>query len=183
MHRLWRWISIVLLLLTVPAFGKDESGSATCAYATKDGEFGQTSDCLGLDKKGNPVVASKHVRKLRFAANGLADVYSSRLGWMYVNRSGKIVIRGVAVMDNGADYFCDGLVRFSRAGKWGFANARGREVVAPQYDGALPFEKGVAKVCRGCESKCAEAACEHHVLTGGEWLCINTRGETVTCPK
>lgn len=173
---------VFMLLLTMLAFGKDESPVATCAYATKDGEFGQTSDCLRLDKKGNYVVSSQHTRKLRFAANGLADVYSSKLGWMYVNRHGKIVIRGVAVMDNGADYFCDGLVRFSKEGKWGFANARGRAVVPPVYDGALPFDKGMAKVCRGCESKCAEPACEHHVLTGGEWLCLNPRGETVPCP-
>lgn len=171
-----------LILVPGPAvsFGAEPAG--TCAYATREGEFGSHPECLTLNKQGQLVLAPSLAKRLSFGAEGLASVYSSRLGWMYVNRKGKIVIRGVATMDNGADYFSDGLVRFAQNGKWGYANARGRVVVVPAYDGALPFDNGIGRVCQGCKSTCAEASCEHHVLAGGEWACLNTRGEKSACP-
>ncbi|MGB2624201.1 MAG: WG repeat-containing protein [Candidatus Acidiferrum sp.] len=99
---------------------------------------------------------------------------------MYVNREGRAVITGVPVMDNGADWFHDGLVRIVRNGKYGFANRRGQVVISPVYDGALNFEKGLATVCKGCKSKCtAPHNCEYHVFAGGEWFQIDTRGTVV----
>ena len=67
-------------------------------------------------------------------------------------------------MDNGPDSFHDGLVRVVRNKKYGFANRKGQLAIPPTYDGAMNFEKGKAKVCKGCESKCAEGDCGHHYL-------------------
>jgi hypothetical protein len=50
-------------------------------------------------------------------------------GWIYVDRTGRVLARNVAAMDNGADGFHTGLVRVTRDGKWGLATTRGRLAV------------------------------------------------------
>jgi hypothetical protein len=181
MNNRYLLLAMLAVFLSLSAFGEEESDPAACAFSPVNESFKNFSNCIKQDSKGNLSIAPRNVKKLRYKENGLAELYSSKQGWMYVNRKGKVVITGVAVMDNGADYFCDGLVRFSKDGKWGFANESGHVVVLPIYDGAMPFEKGVAKVCKGCESKCSEPECEHHYLSGGEWLCVNTEGKVVPC--
>ncbi|MFH0784891.1 MAG: WG repeat-containing protein, partial [Pseudomonadota bacterium] len=114
---------------------------------------------------------------------GLASVREKDLGWMYVNKKGVVIVSGVATMDNWADSFHDGLVRFSRIDKWGFADTNGKEVVPPIYDGSLNFENGIARVCMGCRSEKESLNSEYHNWTGGQWTCINARGETVTCSQ
>lgn len=81
--------------------------------------------------------------------------------------------------DNGPDQFRDGLVRFIEEHKYGFADQSGQVVIPPEYDGALPFDKGLAEVCLGCLEKCADDACEHHVFSGGEWRSIDKNGLTL----
>jgi WG containing repeat len=92
---------------------------------------------------------------------------------MYVSRSGKVVIKGVPVMDNGADSFHDGLVRIVRNGKYGFANRAGQVVIPTIYDGAMNFENGRAEVCKRCQISAEE---EYHVFSGGDWFRINVKG-------
>jgi hypothetical protein len=46
--------------------------------------------------------------------------------WMYVSRSGIIVVQGVPTMDNGADTFHDGLSGPSKAENMGSQTARDR---------------------------------------------------------
>ncbi len=83
-------------------------------------------------------------------------------------------------MDNGADWFHDGLVRFVKGGKYGFANSKGQVVVPPVYDGAMNFEQGRAEVCKGCKSRCADPLCEYHLFAGGQWFRIDTKGNVLT---
>ncbi len=106
-------------------------------------------------------------------------VLSAREGWMYVSRTGRVLISGVPSMDDWADSFHDGLVRVVRNKKYGFANRKGQIVISTNYDGAMNFEKGKAKVCTRCESKCVDRDCEYHVFAGGEWFQINTKGIVV----
>jgi hypothetical protein len=145
--------------------------------------FAEVSDCVIKNKTGQLFIAPVYLRQLSFTENGLATIYSQEEGWMYVNRKGKVIISGVAVMDNGADTFHDGLVRFIKDTKWGFADEKGHVVVPAVYDGALNFVNGIAKVCTGCKNECVYAHCEarHHV--GGEWFCIDTKGKRIeNCP-
>jgi len=142
-------------------------------------DFKEFSDCIKRGNDGELYLASKYFKKLSFGENGLAAVYSQEEGWMYVNRKGKVIITGVATMDNFADVFHDGLVRFSKYKKWGFADEKGKVIIPAIYDGALNFEKGLAKVCTGCRPECAGSDCEHHSFAGGEWFYINTKGEIV----
>jgi hypothetical protein len=174
-------LAMLTAFLCLPVFGKDMSDPSACAFSPANGSFRQFPGCVEKDNKGNLSISPKYAKKLPFEGNGLASVYSEKHGWMYVNQKGRVLISGVATMDNGADYFSDGLVRFSRDGKWGFANESGLLVVPAIYDGAMPFAKGVAQVCKGCESKCADPGCEHHSFVGGEWLCVDTGGKVVPC--
>jgi hypothetical protein len=142
-----------------------------------DAQRGEVPDCLRADPSGVLFVANRYLAKISFDAHGLAAVWSPELGWMYVNRKGKVLITGVPAVDNWADSFHDGLVRFLKDKKYGFADRKGQIVIPASYDGAMAFENGQARVCRGCENKCAEASCEHHSFVGGEWMSVNTKGE------
>lgn len=154
--------------------------SATGTPCLFDPERGQVPNCIHEGKAGELFVAPQYLKALNFDAHGLAAVNSQKLGWAYVNRTGKAVIGGVPAMDNGADGFHDGLVRIVRNGKFGFANRRGQFVVQPIYDGAMNFEKGRAAVCKGCENRCVDSGCEYHSFSGGEWFQINTVGTVLT---
>jgi hypothetical protein len=170
------WIGLIFLWV-FPVHGDTNTEYHKCILPAQD--FNEVSDCIKLGKNGQLFIAQKYLRQLSFEKNTLASVYSEEEGWMYVNRKGRVIISGVAAMDNGADVFHGGLVRFSQNKKWGFADERGRIVVAPIYDGAMNFDNGLAKVCNGCRSTCAEPKCEHHLFTGGEWFYINTKGKIV----
>jgi len=174
-------ICVSIMLFACPVFGGDLTDAGDCAFAPRNGEFSSFSKCLEQDKDRRLSISSKYVNKLQFRQQGLAEVYSPEHGWMYVNRTGRVVIEGVAAMDNGADQFHDGLVRFSMQGKWGFADASGNVVIRPRYDGALNFEKRIARVCIGCKDACVDKDCEYHRFEGGTWLCLDTAGKEVPC--
>ena len=141
-----------------------------------DFERGEVPDCVREHPGGALFIAPQFVKELTFDSDGLAAVHSRNEGWMYVNRKGRVLIRGVPMMDNGADTFHDGLVRFVRKEKYGFADRHGKIVISPAYDGAMNFENGVAEVCNHCKSVCASVDCEYHVFGGGEWYRIDTKG-------
>jgi hypothetical protein len=170
------WVGLIFVW-AFPVNGDINTKGHRCLLPAQD--FKEVSNCVKLSKKGQLFIASQYLRQLSFGKNGLAVVYSKEEGWMYVNRKGRVIISGVAAMDNGADVFQDGLVRFFQDKKWGFADEKGKVIVPAIYDGALNFENGLAKVCNGCRLSCAEPECEHHLFTGGEWFYINTEGKVV----
>jgi hypothetical protein len=149
------------------------SPGTSCVF---DFERGEIPDCVHQSPNGELVLAPQVLKQLSFDSHGLAPVLSPKEGWMYVSRSGKVVVAGVPSMDNWADSFHDGLVRVVRSGKYGFANRQGQVVIPAIYDGAMNFEKGRALVCNGCESKAAAPGSEHHFFAGGEWFRIDTKG-------
>lgn len=153
-----------------------EPPDASCLF---DVERGELPGCLRENASGELFVAPKFLKELNFDSRGLAAVHSPTKGWMYVSREGKVVITGVAAMDNWADSFHDGLVRFVRDGKYGFANRKGWVVIPSVYDGAMNFHKGLASVCKHCVSQCSDPECEHHLFREGEWFQIDTKGNVV----
>jgi hypothetical protein len=144
-----------------------------------DFQRGEVPDCIRQTADGKLFVSQQVLKILHFDSYGLAPVRSGKGGWMYVSRTGKVLISGVPNMDNWADSFHDGLVRVVRNDRYGFANRRGQIVISAKYDGAMNFEKGKAKVCNHCESKCVDHDCEYLVFSGGEWFQINTKGNVV----
>jgi hypothetical protein len=146
-----------------------------------DYERGEVSDCIRVGANGSRFIAASYLKELHYGANGLAGVHDAG-GWIYVNRRGKVVITGVPTFDNGPDQFHECLVRFERDQKYGFADRKGKVVIPPQYDGAMPFDGGHAKVCLGCVDKCGDPECEHHIFSGGEWLLVDKNGITLESP-
>ena len=159
------------------AANKLDTTATSCLF---DFERGEIPNCLRLLAGGDLFIAPHVVRQLHFDSYyGLAPVFSRVNGWMYVSRKGKAVVRDVPTVDNGPDLFHDGLVRVLSHQKYGFANRKGQLVIPLTYDGAINFDNGKAKVCKGCESKCSGADCERHVFAGGEWFQIDTQGTIV----
>jgi hypothetical protein len=95
---------------------------------------------------------------------------------------GKFLVRpdGYAMpthpFDNGADYFCEGLVRHVLDRKFGYMNADLDVVVPPTYDFAFPFGGGHGVVCADCRF---EPDGEHTSVTCARCGAVNTRGELV----
>jgi hypothetical protein len=164
----------------VPPGQTDDRSDSIGTPCLFDFERGEVPNCVREAATGELFVEPHYLKELTFDSHGLAAVQSGKEGWMYVNRTGKVVISGVPVMDNGADWFHDGLVRIVRNGKYGFANRRGRVVSPPIYDGALNFEKGRAIACKRCKSECVNPNCEYQSFAGGEWFRINTKGTVLS---
>jgi len=159
------------------AEGRNKATKTTpCLF---DPERGEVPGCIREEATGELFVAPDHLKDLAFDSGGLAAVRSPEYGWTYVDRNGKVLVRGVAVMDNGPDSFHDGLVRIVKYRKYGFASRDGRIVVPAVYDGALNFEQGLAAVCQGCKTKCVDPDCEYHSFNGGDWFQINKKGDVV----
>ena len=128
------------------------------------------------DARGKVVIPARFQIAGDFAKNNLAAVLDD-WGWCYINKKGAVVIRSPFIFDNGADYFEEGLVRIVENGKFGFADASGKTLIAPQFDYAQSFRSGVAAVCIECYTKQADA--EHSFVTGGRWGYINQRGRII----
>jgi hypothetical protein len=126
------------------------------------------------DSGGRTVISPRFDVALQFSAEGLAAVVDSQ-GWAYIDPTGQVVIRPV-VVDNGPDYFEEGLARFRTGGKIGFFDKRGKVVIQAKYAFARPFSEGLAAVCDYCR-EVREA--EHAAMVGGKWGFINTRGALV----
>jgi len=144
-----------------------------CAYAPSgSGELSTFKHCASIDAKGQVHFARRRLERMAYDERGLASVYVR--GWRYVARSG----RSAAVMtfDNGPDPFASGLAR-SPAGKTvGYIDRSLRTVIPARFDGAYPFENGLAVVCNGCRTV---ADGEHSTYVGGSWGCIDRRGRFV----
>jgi hypothetical protein len=79
----------------------------------------------------------------------------------------------VMVYDNGPDEFPDSLARSPVGQKVGYIDRRLRLVIPAKYDGAFPFQHGVAVVCLGCT---VVSDGDHSWYEGGAWGCIDRRG-------
>ena len=83
----------------------------------------------------------------------------------------------VETMDNGPDYFKDGLARSPVGGKIGYIDRKLNLVIPATYDGAYPFKDGVAVVCTACQ---IVSDGEHDWYEGGQWGRIDRKGRVVT---
>ncbi len=136
--------------------------------------------CAAAGEDGQLHLTPSFRAGLQFDRNGLADVLvlgrsKGEAGrWFYVNRDG--VMAAVMAYDNGAEEFTEGRARSPVGAKIGYIDPSLRLVIPAIYDGAYPFEKGVAVVCLGC-SLVSEG--EHSWFEGGTWGCIGSDGKTV----
>ncbi|XZF15048.1 WG repeat-containing protein [Chitinophagaceae bacterium MMS25-I14] len=84
----------------------------------------------------------------------------------------------VYLFDNGPDYPAGGLFRIKDSrGKIGYADsATGKIIIPPQFDGAFPFDGGIARVGTGCRDT---SDGEHNWWVGGNWWYIDKDGKKV----
>ena len=113
-----------------------------------------------------------------FNQYGIAPVVDEQ-GWIYINTRGRRLFRPF-IIDNGPDYFREGMARYVRDGKIGFMNEYGVSVISPKFDFVLPFSEGMSAFCLGC-TKVAQG--EHYRFEGGKWGYINKTGEIVIAPE
>jgi len=164
-------MGLLVIMLMAP-----KCGQAACVV---DLELLVLPRCA-LETRGDQLyVASRFVRRLfndphqKMAATGAEGE-----GWIYIDRTGRVLVRNVATMDNGADSFHGGLVRVTRDGKWGLATARGRLAVPMEFDGMLDPHEGERRwaACKGCRTA---GDGEHGWFEGGTWYWIDRKGSVV----
>lgn len=165
----------VLSCLTASAWPSPNAPPAACVV---DGETWSLPPCAMETRHGHAYVAARYLPKL---FSGSREHLVARIlpgsGWSYIDRSGKVVVRHVATMDNDASAFHHGLVRVNRDGKWGLADEEGRLVVPPSYDGILDYQPGLGwRACTGCRS---QTGGEHSWFEGGDWITLDRRGRKI----
>ncbi len=80
------------------------------------------------------------------------------------------------LMDNGPDYFSEGMARILNNGRFGFIDEKGKVVIEAIYDFAAPFEGGLSVVCRGCAKRKNGEITQYE---GGHWGIIDRNGKEV----
>lgn len=93
-------------------------------------------------------------RNDRFEKNTFGYVYDRKGNFLYKPY----------LFDNGADYFSEGLRRFVKNGKIGFADRSGKTVIQPRHDFAASFNYGYAVFCDGCDWEKTDD--EHPAIVG-----------------
>lgn len=76
--------------------------------------------------------------------------------------------------DNGPDNPESELFRIIKNGKIGYANAKGRIIIEPNFECAYPFKGGFAKVSDNCEK---EKEGEHSIWKAENWYQITKDGK------
>ena len=108
-----------------------------------------------------------------FNRYGLSSLTIEAFGRVYINRTGRIVIRNVGLIDNGPDVFHHGLVRVNRDEMWGYADPSGRIVVPVKYSCAINSEGIGPLVCVDCRT---EQEGEYQACPYGHWLHTDSFG-------
>lgn len=105
------------------------------------------------------------------------DEEREKNAWGYVyDRKGNFLYQPF-LYDNGADYFEEGVRRFVKNGKVGFADRNGKIVIEPIHDFVSQFNFGYASFCDGCDWEKTDD--EHKAIVGGDWGMMNFKGEIV----
>lgn len=144
--------------------------------------FQDSNELYGYkDQNGKVVIPSQFILANDFLPSGIAAVVAKE-GWVYINSFGKIILTPY-MMDNGPDYFSEGLARYVENGKIGYFDPNGRTIIPARFDFATPFNKGVAKVCHGGEVETIKGdpdkATDYHKHVGGKWGLIDKEGKII----
>jgi hypothetical protein len=140
--------------------------------------------CVIQAHKDALYIPKKYWMHPSFNRYGLSGFWIQSFGRVYINRSGRIVIRDVAFMDNGPDDFRHGLVRINRDQMWGYADPAGRIVVPLKYSCALNYKDKYEDigplVCVGCR---IHLQGDYHVCAGGTWFHVDSHGGLAPSPR
>jgi hypothetical protein len=163
-----RWTCILGVFWLLSLAGQESGAQGKLVPFEKEGKWGYEN------ASGQVMIQPQFDMANDFSAHGIAAVVDEK-GWAYINEKGKTFIRPF-VIDNGPDYFEEGLARFRIDNKFGFFDRRGKIMIKPQFDFAFPFHEGLAAICMGCKE---DPEGEHRSVKGGKWGYINKKGKIV----
>jgi len=138
----------------------------------EDGKWGYKNN------KGRVMIQPTYHLAGQFNQYGLAAVVDDS-GWVYISMNGRRILKPY-IIDNGPDYFSEGLARFINRGKIGFMDEGGTIVISANFEFVLPFSEGLAAYCTGCKPVSED---EYLRIEEGKWGYINKTGEIVVDPE
>jgi len=178
-------LGALLVLSVKPAIAKDRGAAAPGSFDCWEPER-TFKQCATTGADGRPRLTRAYLVRLRYDRDGLASVLlmdqtsKQKSQWHYVRRG--VIPVPVESMDNGPDYFGDGLARSRVGGKIGYIDRKLNLVIPATFDGAYPFKDGIAVVCTGCTVVFDKTVTEgeRSWYEGGQWGRIDRRGRVVS---
>ncbi|MEH2495935.1 hypothetical protein V1294_002414 [Bradyrhizobium sp. AZCC 1678] len=178
-------LSALLTLSSKPVVAMDQGTVAPGVFDCWEPER-TFKQCAATGPDGRPRLKRSYLARLRYDRDGLASVLlfggtdKRKAQWFYVRRG--VIPVPVESMDNGPDYFEDGLARSRVGGKIGYIDRKLNLVIPARYDGAYPFRDGVAVVCTACTIEYDRTVTEgeRSWYVGGQWGRIDRRGRVVS---
>ena len=177
-------LGALLALSSKPLMAKDQDTAAPVIFDCWEPER-TFKQCAATGPDGRPRLKRSFLARLRYR-DGLASVMlfnatdTRKYQWYYVRRG--VIPVPVESMDNGPDYFEDGLARSRVGGKIGYIDRKLNLVIPATYDGAYPFRDRVAVVCTACTIEYDRTVTEgeRSWYVGGQWGRIDRRGRVVS---
>jgi len=177
-------LGALLALSFKPLMASDQGTVAAVVFDCWEPER-TFKQCAATGPDGRPRLKRSFLARLRYR-DGLASVMlfnatdTRKYQWYYVRRG--VIPVPVESMDNGPDYFEDGLARSRVDGKIGYIDRKLNLVIPATYDGAYPFKDGVAVVCTACTIEYDRTVTEgeRSWYAGGQWGRIDRRGRVVS---
>jgi len=178
-------LGALLALSSRQVIAKDQDTAAPVVFDCWEPER-TFKRCAATGPDGRPRLQRSYLARLRYDRDGLASVMlfnatdTRKYQWYYVRRG--VIPVPVESMDNGPDYFEDGLARARVGGKIGYIDRKLNLVIPATYDGAYPFRDGVAVVCTACTIEYDRTVTEgeRSWYAGGQWGRIDRRGRVVS---
>jgi tetratricopeptide (TPR) repeat protein len=138
------------------------------------------NNCGYADSLGNIKIAlGKYNFCFTDTMKAFAIVYNASNNLVAINRKEDELFQ-VYSMDNGPDYFRQGMFRIVKDNKIGFANPEGEIVIVPQFGFVDPFNEGLASFCENCQGI---KNGEYSSIENGFWGFVNLNGEIVYRPE
>ncbi|WP_312901093.1 WG repeat-containing protein [Chryseobacterium taichungense] len=174
---------VFLIILLMPMLSFSQKKDVLKYFKTKD-------SLVGVKNEDGKIIVPAQFKVFSYLKDGEAvkgetiyfdgpkqDEKPEKNAWGYVyDRNGNFLYRPF-FYDNGADYFSEGVRRFVKNGKVGFADRNGMVIIKPEHDFVSSFNYGYAAYCDGCDWEKTED--EHKAIIGGTWGIMNFKGETV----
>lgn len=168
-------LGVLLFFLVIIGYGQYQKDD----YLVKVflGEFDEVGVESGyVNLKGDTVIPlGKYHYCYTDTLRNYAIVLKKSGGCVAINKNEQELFE-VFWFDNGPDSVVEGLFRIKNNGKIGYANKAGEIVIKPQFDCALPFKEGRAKVSTDCR---IIPEGEYSRWESSNWFYIDNRGNKI----
>src|SRR5882672_10666550 len=138
-------LGALLALSSKPVIASDQDTVAPVVFDCWEPER-TFKQCAAAGSDGRPRLKRSYLARLRYDRDGLASVLlfggtdKRKAQWFYVRRG--VIPVPVESMDNGPDYFEDGLARSRVGGKIGYIDRKLNLVIPATYDGERSWYEG-----------------------------------------